>query len=367
MLYRHFYIAKDEALGDSGTKVWNVDAQDPITQIWVELRCANGATHNQHNPMHECVQAIELIDGGDVIWSLDGEQLLAKVCADLGHWPHQRLSELVGDPASLALPMQFGRWDGDKERALDPSRFSNPQVRITWNLATNQAVGTGGYAASGLTATIIAKVMEGAPSPSGIIVGKEVSTWTSAVGTEYISLPTDQTYRGLIFRGHLVAYHPHGIISNVKLSANGGAYIPWDIAVEDLMYQLALLQPRLDYRAVAHLANGDTLYSYLNELEDVSLNAEDAADLVIGYQNYEYGSQTFVQYLAGSAGGSDQNIGTHVHGYNPFGYFYVPFGDQRDPADWFPAPTFKRLQFEATGIVAAAECALALVLDRPYR
>ncbi len=367
MLYRSFYIAKDEALGDSGTKVWPIDVQDPITQLWVEFRCANGAGGNKHNPMHECISAIELIDGGDVIWSLDGEQLLAKVCADLGHFPHQRFSALQGDPASLALPMQFGRFWGDKSRAFDPKRFTNPQLRVTWNLATNQAVGTGGYAASGLTATVIAEVMEGAPSPSGLIVAKEISTWTSAVGTEYISLPTDQTYRGLLFRGHLVAYHPYGIISNVKLSANGGAYIPWDIGVEDLLYQLMLRQPRLDYRIADQLANGNTFYSFLNELEDVMMQAEDTADINVAYYNWEYGSKTVVIYQNGSTYGPNVNIGVHVHGYCPFGYLYVPFGDQNEPGDWFPAPSFKRLQFEATGATASGECALALVMDRPYR
>jgi len=366
MLYRHTYLEKDRSLGDSGERTVDINIQDPITAIWLEMRCDNGASYNHHNPMHECISAIEVIDGADVICSVDGEQLLAMVCADLGYWPHNRFSALGGDPQTLALPIMFGRFLGDKEFSFDPTRFTNPQLRVKWNLATNQAVGATGFAASGLTMTVIAEIMAGAARPSGYLMRKEHYTWSTVVGTEYIDLPTDAPYRALMFRGHKVAYHPYGVISDLKLNCDGGAFVPMDVAVEDLLYLEMMRQPRLDYRISDHLADDDTFYSYLNELEDVSMNVENSLDTVASYYNYEYGSQKVHVYVAGAASGSYINIGAHVHGYCPFGYIQVPFGDPKDVADWFPAPTFKSIRLEAKGAVATSECAICLVQEKRY-
>ena len=159
MLYRSAYIAKDESLGDSGTKTFNIDVQDPITSIWLEILVKNGSAWNHRSPVHSCVSEIQIIDGGDVIWSLDGEQLLAKVCADLGHWPHQRFSAIASDWQNMSLPIQFGRFHGDKVYALDPAKFKNLQLRITWNLATKTTVGTQGFLSDSATCTVIADVM----------------------------------------------------------------------------------------------------------------------------------------------------------------------------------------------------------------
>jgi len=169
-----------------------------------------------------------------------------------------------------------------------------------------------------------------------------------------------------MFRGHRTAYHPFGVISAIKLNCDGGKYVPLDLDTEDLLYLLMLTQNKLTYRISDHLKNGDTFYSYLEELEDVSLNPEDTADCVAGYFNYEYGSKTVSIYVAGSASTSCRNIGAHVHGYCPFGYLHVPFGDGYDPNTWFPAPSFAGIRFEATGAVASGDCALCLIQDRPY-
>lgn len=366
MLYRHTYLEKDRSLGNSGERTVDINIQEPITALWVEMRATNGGTHNPHNPVHECISAIEIIDGADVICSVNGEQLLAMVCADLGYFPHQRFSALGGDPQSLALPVMFGRYLGDKEFALDPSRFTNPQLRVKWNLATNTAVGANGFVDGGLTMTVIAEVMANAVKPSAYLMRKEHYTWSTAVGTEYIDLPTDLPYRSLMFRGHKLTYHPFGVISDIKLNCNGGAFVPMDMAVEDLLYLEMMRQPRLSYRISDHLLDGGTFYSYLNEIEDVQMIGESLTPYIISYENYEYGSQVVNIHTDAGVGVGWANVGVHVHGYCPFGYIVVPFGDPNDRADWFPAPTFQSIRLEAKGAVAVSECDVCLVQEKRY-
>jgi hypothetical protein len=366
MLHRYVYIEKDRPLADSGEHVSQVNITDPITALWVEVRATNGATDNVDNRMHACVSKVELIDGSDVLYSADARQGVAMNAYDLGWMPHQRLTELGGDPASAEFAMMFGRFIGDQVYAFDPSKHMNPQVRVTWNLAAVRAVAATAYATGTGRLTIIAEVMEGAPAPTGFLQRKEYYTWTSAVGTEYIDLPVQYPLRTLLFRGHLTAYHPYDVISNLKVTANAGQYTPIDVGVEDLIYLQMQRYPKFHYRESMHKANGDTYYSMLEELENVMLISEQTVDCVLGYNNYEYGSQTIQVYTAGSADTNKRNIGVMCDGWCPFGYVQIPFGDPWTPSDWFPTPDFRSLRVEAQGAVASGECALVLVQDRAY-
>jgi hypothetical protein len=361
MLHRYTYLERDLALADSGERTVNVNVQDPITCLWVEVRNVNGATHNRNNPIHASISDIQLIDGADVLYSLDGYQALALASADLGFLPEQAFSALGGDYQKMQIPIMFGRWLGDTEYSLDPKRFRNLQLRVKWNFGTASATT---FTTLTGTLTVIADVMEGAPSPRALVMRKEQYTWTAAVGTEYIDLPTNYPIRGLMYRSYVVAHHLFEVVDQLKMSCDAGKYVPIDLDVEDLVRLETLKQPKLEYRISDHMASGGTFTSYLVEKEDVAMIGEAVNDTVVGYDNYEYGSQIVRIFTAGVANGGT-NIGCHVHGYCPFGYLYIPFGDPYDPADWFPAASFGSIRLEARGI-HAGDCALVLVQDRPY-
>ena len=366
MLYRYSYLENARVLGDSGEATVDINVTDPISCLWVEVRNTNGASHNHDNPMHDNISAIEVIDGADVLYSLDGRQALAMACYDLKQWPHQRLSALGGDIQTLSIPILFGRFPGDTEYAFDPKRFTNPQLRVKWNFATNNAVGATGFLTGYGRLTVISEIMEGGPAPRGFLMKKEHYTYTTAVSTEYIDLPRDYPYRNLMFRAHASSKHIYENVSRIKLNCDAGKFVPIDLDTEDYLYLMYRIYPRFSYRAAEHKANGDTLYSLLKEVEDVSLNAEDQLDAVVSYFNYEYGNQTIHVYVAGAAFGSCANIGTHVHGYLPFGHMMVPFGDQGKADEWLPAPSFRSVRLEATGATASAAGEVCLTQERAY-
>jgi len=366
MFHRLAYLENATVLGDSGEKVTDINLQDPITCLWLELRATNGASYNHNSPMPYCVSSIEIIDGSRVLYSLNGKQAFAMACADLGQWPHTRLSFLGGDPQSLAVPILFGRYLGDPDFAFDPRKFVNPQLRVKWNLAAVNAVGATGYATGTGRLTAMCEVLPSGATPGGMLTKKQHYTWTTAVGSEFVECPTDLPWARIMYRAHLNAYHHYGLISKLRLNCDGGAYVPLDVDTEDLQYWLFARTPRLSYREAGHWKNGDTLYAHLKQVEDVSLNAEDVDDLVAGYINYEYGSQTISVYQAGSAFTSYANIGAHVHGYFPWNYISIPLGDIRDPDSWFQAPDYRSVRMEFVGAVASGEGELCLVQRLSY-
>ncbi len=365
-MHRYSYLRNDYGLDNSGEETVDIKIREPITALWLELRCANGANHNINNPIHATVDAVELIDGSTVLWSLDGFQMLGMVCGQLGFMPQQRFNELPGDDASLALPILFGNFLGDVERSFDPTRFLAPQVRVKWNLANLQGVGGGGFKDGDLTMTLIAEVMEDAPSPRSMLMAKEVYTYTTVAGTEYVPLRRDYPYKGMMIRPVATTSHWWEVISNLKLDLDGGAKVPFDLGAEDFQYLLFQRQPRLSLRQTFWVNDSYTIYPVLKEIEGFAPVSEFGTDCVLGYYNYEYGQQTIRVFQNGSATTTCPNIGAEVTGHFPYHCIYIPFGDPLKPETWFNAPAWQSILLELLGATADRAVSICLLQDRTY-
>jgi hypothetical protein len=365
-MHRFTYLANDLGLGNAGVQVIDIPIDEPITALWLEMRCANGANHNDYSPMHLCVQRIDLIDGANVMWGITGPELLGLVCGQLGFMPHQRFSALGGDPATLALPLMFGRFLGDTEYAFNPKAFTNPQFRVVWNLAAVNAIGANGYATGGLTMTLIAEIMNEGISPRAMLAAREVFTYTTVVGTQFIDLPRDHIYKALMIRPVATTSHWFDVITRFRLNLDGGKAVPIDMVGEDLQYMLAMRQPKLEYRESAHPTGSGTLQLWLKEVEDVSLNIEQNTSVTYAYENFEYGQQTIRFWVADAASLADYNTGIHCVGYCPFHCVYVPFGDGMKPEEWFQAPNYGSVRLELTGAIAARAMSVVALQEEPY-
>lgn len=363
---RFTYLANDLGLGNAGVQVIDIPISEPITALWLEMRCANGANMNDDSPMHLCINTIDVIDGSNVLWSVTGTELLGLVCGQLGYMPHQRFSALGGDPASLSLPIMFGNFLGDTERAFDPKQFTNPQFRVSWNLANVNAVGATGYATGGLTMTLIAEVMSGNMRPRALLTGKQFFTYTSAVGTQFIDMPRDHPYKALMLRPVATTSHWWDVITRVRLNLDGAKEVPIDMVGEDLQYLLAMRQPKLEYRESAHPAGGSTLLCWLKEVESVALINEENRSMYYSYENFEYGQQTIRAWLVGVASVLHTNVGVMCQGYCPFHCVYIPFGDGQKPDEWFRAPDYGSVRLELTAGIAARAVSLVALQEEPY-
>ena len=367
MFYRRTYIADNQTLNDAGTMTFDINVTDPITSLWVKFQATNGGTSNIANTLAECISAVEVIDGADVLYSLDGMEALALACAQLGHMPRQEVSEIPGDVFTLTFPIMFGRYEGDKEYSLDPSRFKNPQVRISWNLATVRAVGATGFLTATLAVSIVATVMEGAPAPSRFLMSKEVYSWTSAAaGTEYIDLPTDYPYRGLLARGFLAANPWHWVWDQVRINCDGGKFIAMNERGWDIVNEMTQKVPRLHYRHDFYLANNVTAVCLLKEFENLTALPASIDDCVLAYTAAASGQGAMRVFTAGAADGTSRREISDVDGWNPYAALYLPFGLKDVPSDWFPAPTFRGVKLEVRAGVAAAAMFACLVQDRTY-
>jgi len=367
MRYRKYYIQDNFTLADAGTRTIDVNIQDPITAFWVKFQSTNGGTVNKANLLPQCVSSIQLIDGADVLYSLSGQQAYALAAYQLGHLPRNEFDESAGDPQTFCFPMMFGVEFGDKRRSFNPKRFKNPQLRFTWNQAAINAVGANGFLTNRLQLSILADVMEGAPDPLAFLMHKEIYTWTSAAaGWEYIDLPMDYPYRGMMLRGVKASTQWHWIFDQNRMNCDGGQHIAMDLRGWDLLNWLTTQTPLFHYTHCFRLSNGDSIELVLRDHEALQFQCDALADYVTTYSNSGWGAGPTTTRVGGAAGAANTKFYADIQGRNPFDCAYIPFGDQEDPADWFPTREFKGIRMEIRGGVAAAANSLVLTQDRPY-
>jgi len=76
--FREVYIEKEKSLDDSGTLPVEVAVVDPISELHIIMSAKNGGQtsspitgSNEDSPLARCVSKIELVDGSNVIYSLN--------------------------------------------------------------------------------------------------------------------------------------------------------------------------------------------------------------------------------------------------------------------------------------------------------
>lgn len=366
MIRRFSYILNRFSLTDSGTLTIPINLRDIITALWIEFRATNGATSNKNNPVHSNVQAIELIDGGDVISSISGAQAFAATMYGLGWAPYTLLSEFPGSSQNLSYCMRFGRYLGDTQYAFDPSQYKNPQVRVTWNLGTVRAVGATSYVTATGTLTIYAEIMEGAPNPQGFLGLKQLYQFTTvAAGIQPILLPTDQKIKAIMIRSaNALGGFIYGV-SNVKLQADQSKVVFFDARDTDLVRYATLRNPPFSYKHYFYCRNADTIFPLLKTDEAIAGHS-DAGDRTFSYMNTGIGNGAVAVFSAGVADANDRNFIAEVLGWTPEHCTWLDLGDWGDPSTWLDPSTYKALQLELTQNAAGGVASVVLETENNY-
>lgn len=374
MRTRKAFLANRSVLADSGEVATDINVRDPITAITLEFRATNGATNNQDAPLCRCIESIEVVDGSDVIYSLDGYLALAYNVETQGGFSRQVISESPNVVQTFYVEIPFGMFRGDVSRSLDTARFVNPQIRVKWNLAAVRAVGATGFVSGTLRYTVVADVMEGVTAPQGILVAKEHYSWaTVSGGVEYIDLPNQYPIRGMLLRVSDAGNSLSGCVNHLKVNCDVDAYVPIDMMMSDLFTHYLVGRGPYGYKHTLHRANADVLAFVVKEAEVVGLSVDAILNVWAAYENtgvgqgalllHEVYTTTVTEHRARTV---DTEITAGVVGFAPWSTVLIPFGAGRDPNQWLPAPTYRSIRLEVEGGVTGAAGFISLVQDRPY-
>jgi len=365
--FRDTYIEDEKVLDDSGTVTIDIKIKDPITALEILMSAANGATSNQENHLHDCVSKIELVDGSDVLYSLSMVQGQALNFFEMGKEPIMNLTEFASDGARESVMINFGRFFGDEAWAFDPTRFKNPQLKITWNLAAIRAVGATGFVSGSGRLTIIAHIMEGATPPSGFLMSKEIYSWTTAAsGDEKITMPTDYPYRLLLFRVYEAGMDMRENVSDLKLSGDQDKFIPFD------HHMLRLMELNHTWFGKAHehqklyQAADRDLPIHINEITGLALTSESPGYILSTRWAWSSQLHTEVRLHDGTTPTAMQEFHADIEGYGFHNTVAWKYGDLQIPEKWFDAPSYGAIDLYATQANAGGAASVFVQQARKY-
>ncbi len=355
-------LYQEQQSSDTSTKIIDLDITDPVSALGFEFEAQNGTTNNQNNPLSMCITGIELVDGSDVLASLSFEQLQALEFYKTGKQPQIRIDESGSDYTVIGAMLLFGRHLWDKDYALDLSKFKNPKLKITWNLAAIRAVSaTTAWATGTLKLSAWAKVMEEmGGAPGQFLMAKEIESWTGGTsGDKKCELPLDYVYRMLMLRTYLAGNDIDENISKLKLTADTDKFVAFERYVKQLDAEMAQRFGNTVLWKRIHATSGDIVWVPQNKEPQVTLHPI-AADIIPFYDWCWSGRfRMYLEDYSSSAISTDTEIHSIIEGHALHATLPVPFGIMDMPETWFDPSGYKRLDLVCTEAAAAANSIVA--------
>ncbi|MCK4300667.1 MAG: hypothetical protein KAX80_14085, partial [Planctomycetes bacterium] len=319
-------------------------------------------TNNGHDATaHHAAQVskVEVVDGSDVLCSLSGRQIEALAFFDGGMGQGVEREWRNGCPNELVLAINFGRYLYDPELALDPTRFRNPQIKITHNKAS------GGSAPNAATLEIFAEVFaERTISPMGFLMSKEWLAYTLEGGAyKSIDLPDDHILKRLLVMSLAAGKWVDNQIDTIKLSEDNDKRVPLDMDMIDLMRVMGQKYgPFIDEWVCTH-SGVDAYYWYPTCASAPAVAISPIGSASVYTENERAGGKQDVRCSAVSAWRAI------VRGYHPHGAVPIDFGRQNDLNDWYDVTKLGSLKLRpkaGSSPLASSTCEIVTQQLRAY-
>ncbi len=369
MRTRDAVIEYRKPLDDAGTLTKDITLRDPVSALVLEFDATNGSTSNKGAYISDVITKIEIIDGSTVLYSVNLSELEALYFHKTGRTPVLFPSEHANGSQRHAVHLLFGRRLWDQAYAMDFTKFANPQLKITSNLAAIRAVSaTVGFVTLTLRATIVAKVMEElAGRPAQFLSAKQINAWTTlASGERRIDLPRDKVIRLLMLRSFEQLSDIDEGISDIKLTADTDKYIVLNRKVVQLDAEALALNGRCQFKHDI-LTKHQTAFRELNNKENSGHWATFAksAPTIIGI-NYEWSSEGKLDMIDNAAAtiSADEALTGYEDGHALHATVPIFMGDRDLPETWFDPRSYTKL--EAVLTEANAGGAASIVTEQVY-
>lgn len=324
MRYRIAEILSPEDLGTAGTKVIDINIADVISRIEIIFRTKNGDTAFEGHPAAN-VTKIELVDGSDVLFSLTGMEAQALNFYDRGKSADNHMTGSNGEWMRAVFGLDFGKYLFDPDLALDPTKFTNPQLKITWDEDVANLDCEDNYM------TVLAHLFdELKPSPTGFLMSKQGYSYTPVANAyEYIDLPTDHPIRKLLIGSHQETRTFTQMIAELKLSEDNDKRVPMDMTGDELFYQIKQNYP--EYIENVYMVIGASATAFrVTPADDAVIVGQGTSGVKAGTLIFQNGG------LASGILDTTPNTWYMVcKGYIPHGVASIPFGKADDPGDWY--------------------------------
>jgi len=328
------------------TVVIDINIQDVMSNISILYELVNADGTSCGHPAAS-ITKVELVDGSDVLFSLDGAEIEALDWYNKGgRFPANYNYALAGGNIQRTLNLNFGRYLWDPELAFDPKQFNNPQLRISLD------INGGGNSCVSMYLTCYANLFETQPAGlKGFLMAKEFKQWTMADNThEYTDLPVDYPYRALYHRAALAGTESNQCVQNIKLSEDQDKRVPYNQAGNEIMRCVTNNYPFVEEAYFYAIADSSkALYITPSTLVTAQITQWNAAAKAMGVAAWDGdGGRLYVDAITATG-----NTQINVTGHIPHSVFEIPFGLKNDINNWYDVRNIGNLKADIEGAAAA--------------
>ena len=316
-------------LGAAGTKVIDINLVEAISRITMVWKCTNVTVSAMTDTVLSCISKIELVDGSDILFSCSGSEAQALNFFDRKVMPHNAISLTVGGMFEAEISIDFGRFLWDTELAFLPSKFKNPQLKITWDEdSCNASVVVNSF-------QVYAYVLGGAiASPIGFIQSREFNQYAMAASShKYIDLPIDYPLKRIMIRGYSTDHDPITLFDTLKLTVDNDKHIPINMKADDFYRSIKALYPR-----IAEKVTLDAVVTakdiYANVSKDIDIHIEyDGTAFVTAQSLFAVPTYTGAKIALAASVDIQADLAT-ILGECPHNCFPIDFGLHNDKDTW---------------------------------
>jgi len=356
---------------DTAVEIQDINIVDPISAFYIEVECTNGATSNKGNFISDIITKVEVVDGAEVLHSLNFSELEALYFYKTGKMPVMFPSEWGGGLQRHGVYLLFGRYLWDPLYNFDPTKYRNPQVKITFNKAAIRAAGVAGFAdADNIKLTLVAKIMQGVPAAAQFLMAKEIDSFTSAaLGDKRIDLPVDYPYAMLLIRAYQQGYDIDETISGLKITCDTDKYIPLDRKVKQLDAEVQAAFGLCELKHDVFASDADIVRLLVNKEPMLAFYNWETPLNVFANICWAWSGQ-FAPALRlhdGTVYGTDCKLNMVEKGHALHATLPVFFGRPWVPEEYFNAPGYKKIEAVFTQGTASSTVQIVTVQPRPNR
>lgn len=371
---QYYYAQRKKAeSGQTGTVTYDLPESGTIPWIVVRAFSTPTASTDPALPLNDAITKIEIVDGGTVIQSLSGNQVHA---LSMIRGNPVRSSTEVNDNAVEGyddfLILLGGTFNGRKY-APDFSKFTNPQIKITWDYSlttTEFGMSCDADTSPAMKFTVLCKVVRGAHDYShGYVKSKEVKTWTQAASTETkVEIPRDGLLIGIGFEGGYDAKAFTDDLNEVKLSFDNGAWEPLHLYAEEIVKaQEEWFGRPFELSFAADLVDAKELDLHMGYFTFVAGTCITSAGRSFEFQSTHNGIETVSlnDVATPTAIAAYETVFLYVKGFLPYNMWYVPARVLLDgKGDTIDTNKYKRIDlFCTSGSSASTSSTPAIICE----
>jgi len=341
MNYRTTQVLAPIDVTTAGTKVIDIDVTKPISRLIVRWRTTKALDYLTAGFPAD-ITKIELVDGARRLMSLNGYELQA-----LNYYNHpvcqlDNGNMLVACYTETFFLIDFGRFLWDELLAFDPTKFVNPQLRITHNESLSDTSCTDNNLE--VTAELFdEKVI----SPIGFLGAVEHYAYTPSAADAYnsIELPDDRQIRQILVRAYQDAYEPWYNIDEMRLDENMLEHVIYDeLDLELYANRMKSVSPNLYWKGVLNSITSERVFyvPMTGYFPMLALTGHGTAgNLTITIDDLRGGK-------IGCTSSATGEFGIIASGFLPWHTYQFPTGNPQDIEDWWnPAGKKPRLRLRA--------------------